>query len=178
MRGTMKDEISDIEKKSITQKDEKETVDQENEMLFTIFELDGEDYGVPVDLMVEIVRDVSTFNIPGSPEYVIGATDLRSEVIPIIDLKKIIGVSKTEDEVDEVLLVKIEDEKLALTVDKLKDIASSTEDKLIDPSSITNLNDKMLKWIIRLEDGRTVRVLDIEELVDYKIENVELEKRK
>lgn len=177
MRGMMKNEISDIEKKSINQKGEKELADQENEILFTIFELDGEEYGVPVDLMVEIVRDVSTFNIPGSPEHVIGATDLRSEVIPIIDLKKIIGVGRTEDEVDEVLLVNVGDEKLALTVDRLKDIASTDEDKLIDPSSITNLNGNMLKWLIRLEDGRTVRVLDIEQLADYKIGKADLEKR-
>ncbi|MEF8835477.1 MAG: chemotaxis protein CheW [Candidatus Thermoplasmatota archaeon] len=174
----MKDNNSDTEKKSINQKGEKVAANQENEMLFTIFELDGEDYGVPVDLMVEIVRDVSTFNIPGSPEHVIGATDLRSEVIPIIDLKKTIGISRTKDEVDEVLLVNVGDEKFALTVDRLKDIASTDEDKLIDPSSITNLNEKMLKWIIRLEDGRTVRVLDIEQMMDYKIGNLDLEKRK
>jgi len=174
---TMKDDISDPDKKSINETGEKRLQDQEDEKLFTLFELEGEDYGVPVDLMVEIVRNVSTFNIPGAPDHVVGATDLRSEVVPIIDLKKILEIGKTEGELKDVLLVRIGDEKLALPVDKLKDIVSSTEDKLIDPSSITNLQDKMLKWIIRLEDGRTVRVLDINEIVDDKIGKVDLKRK-
>ncbi len=173
----MKDDISDIEKKSINETGEKRLQDQKNENLFTLFELGGEDYGVPVDMMIEIVRDVSTFNIPGTPDYVVGATDLRGEVIPILDLKKILKVGRTEGELQEVLLVRIGEEKLALPVDRLKDIISSTEDKLIDPSSITNLQDKMLKWIIRLEDDRTVRVLDIKELVDDKVGKLDLERK-
>lgn len=175
--GSMKDDKSDIEERSINETGEKKSIDQADERLFTIFELDEEDYGIPVDLMVEIVKDVSTFNIPGSPEHVVGATDLRGDVIPVIDLKKIIGTGRTEGDVDEVLLVDVGDERLALPVDRLKDIASSTEDELIDPSCITNLHDKMLKWIIKLEDDRTIRVLDIEELVDEKIGEVELEKK-
>jgi len=173
----MKDDILDVDEKSLNKTGDKKPTEQANEKLFVIFELVGEDYGLPVDLIVEIVRDVSTFNIPGSPEHVIGATDLRSEVIPIIDLKMIMGMGKTEEKVEEVLLVNIGEEKLALPVDRLKDIASSTEDKLIDPSSITNLHEKMIKWIIRLEDNRTVRILDIKELVDDKIEKVEIESK-
>ncbi len=173
----MKDDISNTEEKSINETGEKILQDQENESLFTLFELEGEDYGVPVDMMIEIVRNVSTFKIPGAPDHVIGATDLRGDVIPIIDLKKILEIGQTKEELQEVLLVRIGDEKLALPVDKLKDIVSSTEDKLIDPSSITNLQDKMLKWIIRLEDNRTVRVLDIKELVEDKIGKVDLERK-
>ena len=169
----MNDDVSD--EKETNRTDKKKPTDSADESLFTIFDLGDEEYGVPVDLMVEIVRNVSTFNIPGSPRHVIGATDLRGEVIPIIDLKKIMEIGETEGEVDEVLLVNVEDEKLALTVDRLKDIVSSTKDKLIEPSSITNLDDKMLKWIIKLEDQRTIRVLNIKELVSEKIRNIELE---
>lgn len=171
----MKDDILDEDEKSLNKTGDKKPTEQANEILFVIFELAGEDYGLPVDEIVEIVRDVSTFNIPGSPEHVIGATDLRSEVIPIIDLKMIMGMGKTEEKVEEVLLVNVGEEKLALPVDRLKDIASSTEDKLIDPSSITNLREKMIKWIIRLEDNRTIRILDIKELVEDKIGEVEIE---
>jgi len=169
--------MPDTEEKSINDTDEKRLKDQENESLFTLFELEGEDYGVPVDLMVEIVRNVSTFNIPGSPDHVVGATDLRGEIVPIIDLKKILKIGRTEEDLQDVLLVRVRDQKFALPVDRLKDIVSSTEDKLIDPSSITNLNDKMLKWIIRLEDDRTVRVLDIKELIDDEIRKVDLKRK-
>ncbi len=171
----MKDEIQDIDEESLNKIGEKKPTEESNEILFIIFELTGEDYGLPVDSIVEIVKDVSTFNIPGSPEQVIGATDIRSEVIPIIDLKKIMGMGKTEEKVEEVLLVNVGEEKLALPVDRLKDIASSTEDRLIDPSSITNLRENMIKWIIRLEDGRTIRILDIKEIVEDKIGKVEIE---
>lgn len=152
-------------------------IDRENELLFTIFELNGEDYGVSVDEMDEIVKDVDTFNIPGAPDYVLGAAKLRGDVVPVIDLKKVLGIGETREGWNEVLLITHEDEKYAMPVDNLKDMITPEREQLVDPTSITNLRDKMLKWIISLEDNKSIRVIDMDELISKKTENLDIKEK-
>ncbi len=171
----IEDDMSDIDKEVEDKIKDMKGMDRENELLFTIFELEGEDYGASVDVMDEIVKDVDPFNIPGAPDYVLGAANLRGNVVPIIDLKKILGIGKTEKGWKEVLLINHQEERYAMPVDKLKDMISPKKEQLIDPTSITNLRDKMLKWIISLEDNQSIRVIDMGELISGKIEDLEIE---
>jgi len=168
----MKKEVKSKEKSSIEEKKE-ENSNQQDENLFTVFDLEGEEYGVEIDMMNEIIRDLDISRIPGSSDDVLGAVNLRGEVIPVIDLKKILDIGSTGDEVKETMIIQINERRFAAPVDRLKDIVSSEKDQLVDPSDITNLDDKRLKWIMKLETGRTIRVLNIRNLVDNEIGKIE-----
>jgi len=168
----MKKEVKSKEKSSIEEKKE-ENSNQQDENLFTVFDLEGEEYGVEIDMMNEIIRDLDISRIPGSSDDVLGAVNLRGEVIPVIDLKKILDIGSTGDEVKETMIIQINERRFAAPVDRLKDIVSSQKDQLVDPSDITNLDDKRLKWIMKLETGRTIRVLNIRNLVDNEIGKIE-----
>lgn len=159
-----------------TQKNKTEpTASPKNEKLFTVFDLEGEEYGLEVDMMDEIVRDVEISRVPGSSEQVIGATNLRGEVIPVIDLKTILGLGENRDEVQDTIIIQIDQKKLAAPVDRVKDIISPEEDQLIDPTDITNLDDRRLRWIIRLETGRSVRVINVKKVVEKEIKNLDID---
>lgn len=168
----MKKEVKSKEKSSIEEKKEEDS-NQQDENLFTVFDLEGEEYGVEIDMMNEIIRDLDISRIPGSSDDVLGAVNLRGEVIPVIDLKKILDIGSTGDEVKETMIIQINERRFAAPVDRLKDIVSSQKDQLVDPSDITNLDDKRLKWIMKLETGRTIRVLNIRNLVDNEIGKIE-----
>ncbi len=168
----MKKEVKSKEKSSIEEKKEEDS-NQQDENLFTVFDLEGEEYGVEIDMMNEIIRDLDISRIPGSSDDVLGAVNLRGEVIPVIDLKKILDIGSTGDEVKETMIIQINERRFAAPVDRLKDIVSSEKDQLVDPSDITNLDDKRLKWIMKLETGRTIRVLNIRNLVDNEIGKIE-----
>lgn len=150
---------------------------QEDELLYITFELTGEKYGVPADFMDEIVKEVDIFNIPGSSREVIGATEIRDEVLPILDLKRCLDLGTTEDGWEEVLLIDLDEESFALPVDKLDDIISPGEDQMIQPSAITNLDDNKLKLIINLSENESVRVLDIEKLISENLEDIHIESK-
>ncbi|MFW6196632.1 MAG: chemotaxis protein CheW, partial [Thermoplasmatota archaeon] len=134
----MEEDIEDIDK-----------FEGANDNLFTVFKLNGEDYGIPVDVTDEIIKDIELFNIPGSSEYVLGAAHIRGEVIPVVNLKKCMGIGNTT-EWNEVLLVENDDNKFALPVDNLENMVTPKEENIVDPDKITNLKDKQIKWLIRM----------------------------
>ncbi len=161
----MEENIEDIEK-----------FESKDDNLFTVFKLNGEDYGIPVDVTDEIIKDIELFNIPGSSEYVLGAAHIRGEVIPVVNLKKCMGIGNTT-EWNEVLLVEHDDNKFALPVDNLENMVTPKEKNIIDPKKITNLKDKQIKWLIRMEDNKSIRVLDIEQLIKGKLDYDKIEEK-
>ena len=52
------------------------------------FELDGEEYGIDVLTVREIIRMPSITKMPNTPDYVDGIINLRGTVVPIISLRK------------------------------------------------------------------------------------------
>ena len=72
-----------------------------------------ENYGIPIDKVREIRPLESITVIPNSPSYVKGVMNLRGTIIPIIDLKKKLGFSKTHSINSEMMILVVEiDSKL------------------------------------------------------------------
>jgi purine-binding chemotaxis protein CheW len=59
---------------------------------YLTFRLQGETYGVPVSKVREIVPLPAITVVPQSPAYVKGVFNLRSRVLPVIDLRSRFGV--------------------------------------------------------------------------------------
>lgn len=159
----MKDNIEDIEK-----------FEESKDNLFTVFKLNGEDYGISVNDTDEIIKDIELFNIPGSSENVLGAAHVRGEVIPVVNLKKCMEIGNTT-EWNEVLLVEHDGNKFALPVDNLENMVTPKEENIVDPDKITNLKDKQIKWLIRMDNNKSIRVLDIEQIIKGKLDYTDLE---
>ena len=153
-----------------------EKFEDRKDNLFTVFKLDGEDYGIPVDVTDEIIKDIELFNIPGSSDNVLGAAHIRGDVIPVVNLKKCMGIGNTT-EWNEVLLVEHDNNKFALPVDNLENMVTPKKENIIDPNKITNLKDKQIKWLIRMDNNKSIRVLDIEQLIKGKLDYEEIEEK-
>jgi len=56
---------------------------------FVLFRLMGEEYGVPIDAVQEIVRVPSELTrIPNTPDFIEGVINLRGAVLPVVDQRK------------------------------------------------------------------------------------------
>jgi len=62
-----------------------------------VFRLGTEEFGVPIDSVQEIVRvpDVLT-HVPKAPPAVEGVINLRGSVLPVVDLRRRLGLSRVE----------------------------------------------------------------------------------
>lgn len=52
-----------------------------------VFKLGEETYGLEVVHIVEIFRPENLTEVPGAPRYITGVTNLRGEIVTVIDLK-------------------------------------------------------------------------------------------
>ncbi|NOT44014.1 MAG: purine-binding chemotaxis protein CheW [Acidobacteria bacterium] len=58
---------------------------------YLTFALSGEEYGLPVLTVREIIKMMDITPVPQSPHYVRGVVNLRGKVIPIVDLRRRLG---------------------------------------------------------------------------------------
>src|SRR3569832_1154634 len=52
------------------------------------FRVGKEHFGVPIELVHEIVRIMEITAVPDAPDFIEGVINLRGKIIPVIDLRK------------------------------------------------------------------------------------------
>jgi chemotaxis signal transduction protein len=57
------------------------------------FSLDQEWYGIDIENVVEVRECPRIFNIPHTPDHVVGVINLRGEILSIVDIRKLLGLS-------------------------------------------------------------------------------------
>ena len=61
---------------------------------YLTFLLDGEEYGVEILKVLEIIGLIDITRVPQTPDFVEGVINLRGRVIPVIDLRLRFGLSR------------------------------------------------------------------------------------
>lgn len=62
----------------------------QNTLQFVGFRLGGKDYAFPIDQTREIVELHSITPTPEVPSHIVGVTNLRGQIIPIVDLQRVL----------------------------------------------------------------------------------------
>lgn len=65
------------------------------EAQFVTFALGEEIFAVPVEVVREILDHGDAFKIPQGPDYLLGLRDVRGQGVPIIDLRRRLGMEAT-----------------------------------------------------------------------------------
>ena len=73
-----------------------EEVYSENEVQIVVFRLSEEEYGVSILQVQEIKRMTEITRVPHAQDYIKGVINLRGSVLPVIDLKKRLGLQQNE----------------------------------------------------------------------------------
>ena len=95
-------------------------------------EMGVETFGIDISYVDNIVRMQHITRVPDTPSYIKGVINLRGEIIPIMNLRLIMGL----DEIDEtkatrIIIIKMEQVgKLGLIVDCVKEVISLSEDQM------------------------------------------------
>lgn len=124
-----------------------------NQDQIVVFELDGQYYALPILEIQEIIRTVDVTPVPNTNNYVEGVINLRGNVIPIINLRKRLGLSKTEKN-DETRIVVVEhnEEKIGLVVDKVLEVGQYRKDE-IEPPSVIGQNVEFLHGVVKKKNN-------------------------
>ncbi|MEM2711309.1 MAG: chemotaxis protein CheW [Candidatus Bathyarchaeia archaeon] len=88
------------------------------------FTIGNINYGVPVDQVRE-VRDMQAVTpVPGAPPYVRGVTNLRGQIVTIIDLRKRLGLPSKEDGSEKIIIIEMGDYAVGVVVDSVTEVST------------------------------------------------------
>ena len=137
------------------------------------FQLGEELYGINIMDVKEIVRVQAIRGIPNAPVYVEGIFNLRSEIIPVINLHKRFHLKRTlNSEEDELLsgfvIVDIDGMKLGVIIDRISRVVTiEKEDVQPPPQMLSGIGAEYIQGVVRQEQGYLI-LLDIRDLFNPK----------
>ncbi len=87
------------------------------------FNLSDDSYCIELSYVKEVLKDTSITNVPGTPDFIEGIMNLRGDYITVINLKKFLNLKNSKDnEKNPVIIVKCNELKLALLIDKINEL--------------------------------------------------------
>jgi len=87
------------------------------------FNLNNDYYCISLEYVKEVLKNTNITNVPGTPDFVEGIMNLRGDYITVINLKKFLGLPQENIcEKNPVIIVKCNELKLALLIDKINEL--------------------------------------------------------
>ncbi|PAF42801.1 chemotaxis protein [Helicobacter sp. 11S02596-1] len=126
-------------------------------------------YGINVAKVQEIIKMPEVFECPSDLDYVVGVFDLRQTIIPLIDLSKWIGiVSSHTHEEKTVIITEFNNIKIGFIVHCAKRIRRINwqDIELAHFNSSSVIERERITGITRIEDDKTLLILDLESIID------------
>lgn len=87
------------------------------------FRIGAEDYAIDIMRVREIIRPLPITPVPRAPAFVEGVVRLRGEVIPVLDVRKRLGVdAKASTRKSRFLIVNVAGRRIGLVVDEVCEV--------------------------------------------------------
>ncbi|MBB3906756.1 chemotaxis protein CheW [Anoxybacteroides rupiense] len=88
-----------------------------------VFQLGNEQYAIPIEQVVSIEKMAAPTVIPQMPDYMLGVVRIRGELVPVLDMVKILyRHSYIQTEKTRLIVVQTEDLVVAFIADDAKEI--------------------------------------------------------
>lgn len=136
-----------------------------------VFKVGNEMYGVDINLVQSIEREIQVVPVPNSMPYIKGIVNLRGEVIPVYSLKKKFGL--VDNGVSEnTIIIDTKNVKLALEVDEVVEIGDIEPENIVPmPEIALNAQTQYMPRVAHV-DGNLIILLDVTELLSEEEEAV------
>ena len=140
--------------------------EQVTAMQVVAFKLRDEEYGVNIFQVQDINGMSDITRVPFAASFIKGVINQRGSVMPVIDLKKRLGIEETPyTPTARIVTVIVGDLQVGMLVDSVTEVLT-IRTKLVDPKKTVNdrAMEKFLSGIGNI-DGRLVTMLNLEEIV-------------
>lgn len=108
------------------------------ELQIVNFTLDGVNYGVPVEQVREVRDMQSVTRVPGAPDYVEGVTNLRGQIITVINLRKRLGLSSEKKPNEKIMIIDLKKSAVGVVVDTVTEVTAIKESDIQKNMEITS----------------------------------------
>ena len=101
---------------------------------YLTFHLAGEDYGIEIRYVIEIIGIQNITEVPDMPAFIRGVINLRGKVIPVMDVRARFSLEDREyDDRTCIIVVNVEGTEVGLVVDEVSEVADIPEANVEPP---------------------------------------------
>lgn len=128
---------------------------QEESLHLVTFELSGEEFGVDIMQVSEVIPVPRITRIPQAPECVKGLINLRGKILVVIDLNKRLGFQpKDTDSLSRILIVEVKDTVTGMLVNSVKEVMHLPLSSIEPPPEIikSKINSEYLTGVGKVGD--------------------------
>lgn len=134
-----------------------------------VFRLDKEEYGVPISSVQEIVRVPDELTrVPKAPPFVEGVINLRGSVLPVIDLRRRLGLATVErSDRQRIMVFLIANLRTGFIVDSVAEVLRIHKAAIEPAPRLSSEQARLLARMANLErQKRMVQLIDPAHLVE------------
>jgi purine-binding chemotaxis protein CheW len=133
---------------------------------FLTFFLAGEEYGIEILKVQEIIGMMLITPVPRTPHFIRGVINLRGKVITVVDLRLKFGMeSKEQTEETCIIVVQTQGLQIGCVVDKVSEVLDINAEEIEDPPSFgVDVNTEYILGIGKSQ-GKVKLLLDIDKVL-------------
>ncbi len=131
------------------------------------FEVAGEEFGLDIIEVQEIIKIPEITRVPKAPEFVEGIINLRGGVLPIIDSRRRFDLEVKEwTDSNRILVANIEGKMTGIIVDSVSEVLRLPESAIEPAPSLMGTGAEYLEGIGKLEEeGRLINLLNLKKFL-------------
>ena len=145
--------------------------DKFNRLQLIVFKQGNEEYGLAIDQIKEVVLTPKITKMPQTPSYIKGVTNIRGNIIAIIDLEEKFGIadknSETQKEGKYTLVVASEEFKIGILVKEVPNTLSVSQSDIDETVNIIQeelQENNYIKGIVKV-NNRLIILIDIYQIM-------------
>jgi purine-binding chemotaxis protein CheW len=129
------------------------------------FHIGGEEFGLDILRVQEIIRVQQLTRVPNSPDFVDGVINLRGKVIPVIALRRRFGLEDlAHDKQTRIVVVEVRGTVLGFIVDSVSEVLRIPADTVEPPPRLGKVEREYVSGVGKL-DNRLLILLDVDRLM-------------
>lgn len=133
---------------------------------YLTFHLAGEDYGIEIRYVIEIIGIQNITDVPDMPAFIRGVINLRGKVIPVMDVRARFNLGNRDyDDRTCIIVVNVDGTEVGLVVDEVSEVADIPQAN-VEPAPKTNRNveDSYIQGMGKINDSVKI-LLDVQKLL-------------
>ena len=133
---------------------------------YVSFVLHGEEYGVPILCVQEIIRYETLTRVPQSPDYVDGVLNLRGQVIPVVNLRKKFELpAQDRDKSTRIIVVEVRGRVMGMVVDEVSEVLQVDMGNIAPPPPMgTHLRTDYISGMAKINETLVI-LLEIDKIL-------------
>lgn len=133
-----------------------------------VFKLGNEYYGVDINLVIGIEKELNVIPVPNSVDYIKGIINLRGEVIPVYNLKHKFGMKDNGISGVNMVIIRMNDVVVALDVDQVEKIDNLEPENVVPMPPLVKNEDTQYFDRVANVSGQIMVLLDVNYLLTEK----------